>query len=280
MADCYSLLNWYVEPPPPEAWQRARQAAQRAVEADNQLAEAHASLGYVNLHYDRDFAAAESEFRRAIELKPDNAVAHRWRAFNLSAMGRHEEAIIEIRRAQEINPRSPVIATAFANILFFAQRFEEANEQCQRSLELDPGSIPTHIVLRWTYEMRGMCEEALAVYEQERAFAGDMLNMRAKHAHVLASCGRMEEAREILRDLVAERGEHWVTAYEIAVIYALLDERDEAFVWLTQADKENAVGLTYVRVDPRINNLRTDPRFAELLRQMNRTNNAPQEENT
>jgi tetratricopeptide (TPR) repeat protein/serine/threonine protein kinase len=279
MADCYALLNWYVEPPPAGGWERARQAALRAVEADDRLAEAHASLGFVKLHYDRDFAGAENEFRLAIELKPDNAVAHRWRAFNLSAMGRHDEAISEIRRAQEISPRSPVIATAFANVLFFAQRFDEASEQCRRSLELDPGSIPTHIVLRWTYEMRGMCNEALAVYEQERAFAGDALNTRAKRAHVLASCGRSDEAREILREIVAEREEQWVTAYEIAVIYAFLGERDEAFKWLMQAEKENAVGLTYVRVDPRINSLRNDPRFDELLRQMNKLNNPPRGSN-
>ncbi len=266
MADCYSLLNWYVEPPPPGAWEHAKQAALHAVEADDQLAESHASLGFVKLHYDRDFAGAENEFRLAIELKPDNAVAHRWRAFNLSAMGRHDEAIGEIRRAQEISPRSPVIATAFANVLFFAQRFVEASEQCRRSLELDPGSIPTHIVLRWTYEMRGMCNEALAVYEQERAFAGDAINTRAKHAHVLASCGRAEEAREILQEIVARRDEQWVTAYEIAVIYGFLGERDEAFNWLMQAEQENAVGLTYIRVDPRINNLRNDPRFDELLK--------------
>jgi tetratricopeptide (TPR) repeat protein len=266
MADCYALLNWYVEPPPEGAWEKARKAARRAVEADDQLAEAHASLGFVKLHYERDFKGAENEFRRAIELKPDNPVAHRWRAFNLSAMGKHDEAISEIRRAQEISPRSAVMATAFANVLFFAQRFTEASEQCHRSLELDPGSIPTHIVLRWTYEMRGMCKEALAVYEQERAFAGDMPNTRAKYAHVLASCGRTEEAREVLAKLVAEREEQWVTAFEIAVIYALLQERDEAFKWLEQAEKENAVGLTYIRVDPRLNNLRADPRFDELLR--------------
>jgi eukaryotic-like serine/threonine-protein kinase len=280
MADCYALLNWYVEPPPEGAWERAKEAALRAVEADERLAEAHASLGFVKLHYDRDFAGAENEFRLAIELKPDNAVAHRWRSFNLSAMGRHDEAINEIRRAQEISPRSPVIATAFANVLFFAQRFVEASEQCRRSLELDPGSIPTHIVLRWTYEMRGMCNEALAIYEQERAFAGDATNTRAKRAHVLASCGRVEEAREILQEIVAQRDEQWVTAYEIAVIYSLLGERDEAFNWLTQAEKENAVGLTYVRVDPRINNLRNDPRFDELLRQMNRTSNSTQSSNS
>jgi hypothetical protein len=121
-----------------------------------------------------------------------------------------------------------------------------------------------------------MCDEAFAVYEQERAFAGDTATTRAKHAHVLAACGRAREAREILEDLIARRGDQWVTAYEIAVIYALLDERDEAFTWLEKSKQENAVGFTYSRVDPRINNLRTDPRFDELLKRMNRNGNAPQ----
>jgi serine/threonine protein kinase/tetratricopeptide (TPR) repeat protein len=276
LADCYSLINWFVEPPPPEAWERAKQAALKAVEADEELTDAHASLGFVKLHYDHDFTGAESEFRRAIELKPDNQVARRWHSFNLSAMARHDEALAEIRRAQEISPRSPVIATAFANVLFFAQRYDDAIEQCRRALELDPGSLSSHIILRWSYEWKGMCDEALAVYEQERAFAGDTPNTRAKRAHVFATCGRNAEAREILAELVAQRDEKWVTAYELAVIYSILGENDEAFVWLAQAEKENAVGLIYARVDPRLNNLRTDPRFDELLRRMNRANNTSQ----
>jgi tetratricopeptide (TPR) repeat protein len=269
MADCYALLNWYVEPPPAGAWARAREAAFKAVEANDKLAEAHASLGFVLCHYDRDWPRAEAEYRRAIELKPDNPVARRWHALNLSAMGRHGEAVAEIRRAQEFYPRSPVIATAVAIVLFYAQRFDEAIEQCQRALELDPGSLATHIVLRWSYEAQGMCEEAFAVFEQERAYAGDTPTTRAKRAHVLASCGRGDEARAILCGLIERRDEQWVTAYEIAVIYSLLGDRDEAFEWLARAEEEHAVGLTYVRVDPRINDLRADPRFSDFLRRAN-----------
>jgi tetratricopeptide (TPR) repeat protein len=276
MADCYSLMNWYIEPPPADAWERAKHAALKAVEADDDCADSHASLGFVKLHYDRDFVGSESEFRRAIELRPENPVPHRWHAFNLSAMGRHTEAIAEIRRAQELNPRSPVVAAAFANVLFFAQRFEEATEQCQKSLELDPGSLSAQIILRWSYESRGMCDEAFAVYEQERAFTGDTPNTRAKQAHVLAACGREAEAREILEDLVARRDEQWVTAYEIAVIYSYLNEPDEAFNWLARAEQEHAVGLTYVRVDPRLNRLRNDPRFDELLQRLELKVDAPQ----
>lgn len=118
LADCYALLNWYVEPPPPAAWLRAKQSAIRAVEADPDLAEAHASLGFVKLHYDRDWDGAERELRKAIELKPGAQVAHRWYAYSLSAMGRHEEAFAEMERAREISPQSSVLATAVANVLF------------------------------------------------------------------------------------------------------------------------------------------------------------------
>jgi hypothetical protein len=121
-----------------------------------------------------------------------------------------------------------------------------------------------------------MCDEAFAVYEQERAFTGETPNTRAKHAHLLAACGRESEAREILDALVARRDEQWVTAYEIAVIYSFLNERDEAFSWLARAEEEHAVGLTYVRVDPRLNNLRQDPRFDELLQRLDVKTDAPQ----
>jgi serine/threonine protein kinase/tetratricopeptide (TPR) repeat protein len=266
MADSYSLLNWYVEPPPADAWASAKQAALRAVEADDSLSEAHASLGFILFNYERDFAGAERELRRAIELNTQNAVARRWHAYNLTAMGRHDEAIGEIRKAQQLAPRSPVISTALANILFLARRFEEAEEQCRSALELDPGSISTHIILRWAYEMRGMCDDALGVFEQERAFTGDTPTTRAKQAHVLASCGHADEARVILSDLIARRSQEWVTAYEIAVVHARLGEHDGAFAWLARAEEEHSVGLTYLRVDPRLDSLRADPRFSELLR--------------
>ncbi|HZG52880.1 MAG TPA: protein kinase, partial [Pyrinomonadaceae bacterium] len=266
LADCYALLNWYVEPPPPDAFERARAAAVKAVAADPNLAEARASLGYIKLHYDHDWTGAEAEFRRAIELRPGNALAHRWYAFNLSAVGRHEEAIAEIKRAQQISPESPVSATALANVLFLARRFDEAVAQCGRALELDPGSVAAHVILRWAYEHKGLRDEALTTYEQESVFAGDTPTTRLKEAHVLAACGRNDEAAALLRELLARRDEQWVTPYEIAVIYSLLNDRDNAFHWLAEAEREHAVGFTFAAVDPHLDNLHADARFAEMLR--------------
>lgn len=266
LADCHSLLNWYVEPPPADAWERAKRLALKAVKSDPRLSEARASLGFVKFHFDHDCEGAEEQFRRAIELNPANQVARRWHALNLSAMGRHEDAIAEIRRAEELAPRSIAVANAHANVLFFAGRFDEVIEQCRRAMEIDPGSLATHIVLRWSYEMKGMCDEALAVFERERAFAGNSPTTRAKHAHLLASCGRRDEARTMIEELIARRDEQWVTAYEFAVVYSLLGERDEALKWLQTAEREQAVGFCYARVDPRLNALREDPRFNDLLR--------------
>jgi serine/threonine protein kinase/Tol biopolymer transport system component/tetratricopeptide (TPR) repeat protein len=268
LADCYALLNWYVDPPPEGAWERAVAAALRAVAADDSCSEAHASLGFVKLYYERDWEGAERELSRAVELKPESAVARRWHAFNLSATGRHDEAAAEIERARECAPKSPVVATGAANVLFLAGRFDDALEQCRRALELDPGSMSTHIVMRWCYEMKGMCEEALGVYEQERAFAGDTPTTCAKHAHVLASCGRTAEARTVLEDLAAKGEARGGLSYEMAVVYSLLGEREEALRWLDRAASEHAVGLAFVRVDPRLRGLRGDARFDALLRRI------------
>jgi tetratricopeptide (TPR) repeat protein len=204
-------------------------------------------------------------------LKPGIQVAHRWYAFSLSAMGRHEEAFAEIERARQISPQSPVLATAVANVLFLAGRFDDAIEQCHKALQLDSGAVSAHTVLRWAYEKKGMHHEALAAFEQERVFAGETPTTNAKRAHVLGSVGRREEARDLLEQIVARRAEQWVSAYEIAIIYCLIGDFDNAFDWLTKAEREHAVGYTFVRVDPRLEALRSDPRFLGLLSGLDRT---------
>ena len=271
LADCYSLLNWYVEPPPADAWRLAKRSAINAVTADPKLAEARASLGFIRLHYDRDWEGAERELRVAIQLKPSAQVAHRWYALSLSTMGKHDEALLEMKRAQEISPQSAVLATAIANALFLAGRYDEAITQCHKALELDSGAVSVHTVLRWCYEKKGMHHEALAAFEQERVFAGDTPTTQLKRASVLAAVGRCEEARTILIETIERRPSQWVSAYEIAIVHCWLNDKDSAFRWLGQAEREHAIGFTFVRVDPRLEALRSDPRFESLLRGIDRT---------
>ncbi|MEP6919746.1 MAG: tetratricopeptide repeat protein [bacterium] len=209
----------------------------------------------------------EDIFQAALSLQQEE----RARYMSVACGGDDDEAVVEVERARELSPQSPVIATALANVLFLAGRFDEAIEQCRKALDLDPGAVAAHTILRWAYEKKGVHPEALATYEQERSFAGDTPTTRAKLAHVLAATGNHDEARAILQDILAQRHEHWVTAYEIAIIYCLLGERDKSFRWLSQAEREHAVGFTFVRVDPHLESLRSDPHFNELLRVTDKT---------
>ena len=265
LADCYSLLNWYQEPPPPDAWERAKQAAEKAVSLDSTLAEAHASLAFTKFHFERDFKGAEDEFRRAINLKPNYATAYQWYAFFLSAQARHDEAVSVMRRAEELEPRSAVIANAVANVLLLARRYDESIAQAEHSLDLDPSSVGAHVILRWNYEMKKMPEEALRVFENEIAFAGDTPTSRAKRAHVFAAVGKSAEARKILDQLIQTNQTQHITPYEIAVIYSLLGDASESLTWLTKARNEHAVGFSFVKVDPLLDNVRADKRFESLL---------------
>ncbi len=216
LADCYALLNWYQEPQPPDAWSNAKQAALKAVALDSDLAEAHASLGFIKFHFDRDYRGSEDEFRRAINLKPNYATAHQWYAFLLSSQARHNEAIAVMRHAEDLEPRSAVIANAVANVLYMARLYDESIAQANRSLEIDPTSVGAHVILRWNFEKKEMAKESLAIYEKETAFAGDTPISRAKRAHVLAAIGRKDEASQILEELIKNNQIEQITPYEIA----------------------------------------------------------------
>jgi tetratricopeptide (TPR) repeat protein len=138
-------------------------------------------------------------------------------------------------------------------------------------MELDSGAMAAHTILRWAYEKRGMDREALAAFEQERIFAGETATTHLKRAHVLAAVGRREEARQMLHEVLQQRSQQWVSPYEIAIVYCWLGDHDHAFRWLAQAEREHAVGFTFVRVDPLLEPLRSDPRFEGLLRGIDRT---------
>ncbi|MBA3439070.1 MAG: PD40 domain-containing protein [Pyrinomonadaceae bacterium] len=269
LADCYALLSWYGAAPPQDALLRAKEAAMKALKLDESLAEAHASLAFVKLYWDQDPAGAEAEFRRAIVLNHSYATAHHWYAFDLSAMGRHAEALTEIKRAQEIDPKSLIINAAIANVLYYAREYDAAIEQCRKTLEMDPGFVPALTVLRWCYETKGMHDLSLSTYHSEKAFAGDSAIMKAKLTHIMAAAGKHEEARRMLNELLAGGKRELISAYEVALIYALLGDRDQTFVWLNRAYEERAIGFTFIKVDPDLDSLRSDPRFTNLLERAN-----------
>jgi tetratricopeptide (TPR) repeat protein len=266
LADSYALLNWYQEPQPPDAWSSAKKAAEKAVALDDDLAEAHASLAFIKFHFERDYRGSEDEFRRAVNLKPNYATAHQWYAFLLSAQARHTEAIAVMRHAGELEPRSAVIANAVANVLFYARLYDESIAQARRALEIDSASVGAHVILRWNYEKKNATDEALAIFEKEISFAGDTPTSRAKRAHVFAVVGKKQEAQQILDQLSANNEIEHITPYEIAIIYALLDDKDKSFEYLKKARDAHAVGFSFVKVDPLLDNLRSDARFGILVK--------------
>ncbi|MEW6208016.1 MAG: protein kinase [Acidobacteriota bacterium] len=268
LADCYALLNLYQIPPPPEAYAQAKENAARAIALDESLAEAHASLAYVKFYYDREWAEAEKEFRRALELNPSYATAHHWLALELAAMGRHDEAIEEIRRAENLDPRSSIIKAAIGMIYHYARRRDEALEACRRATEIDPGMVPAHRVARWIHQSAGDYDGAMAAYQKEYSFSGggDEPGWKVIRAQIEALRDR-EEARALLKRALSipnlTRGADFLT-YEIAVAFALMGERDEALRWLARAEAIKAHSFNFAAVDPRLDTVRADARFENL----------------
>jgi DNA-binding winged helix-turn-helix (wHTH) protein/TolB-like protein/Tfp pilus assembly protein PilF len=269
LADCYNLLSYYSVLPPKDSFPKAKAAALKALEFDSHLAEAHTSLALARMVYDRDWAGTESSYQRAIELSPNYATAHQWHAEYLAAMGRSEEAIQEIKRAQELDPLSLIINAAAGFVNYYARRYDQAIEQLQKMQELDPNFWPAHWFLGWSYLSQRRYEEAIDEFKQAKALSGESTGMRIELAHAYAVSGQRGEAQRIIGELMEQSKQSYVSPYGIAMIYVGLGEKDEAFTWLRKAYQERTWDLVYLKVDPKLDSLRTDPRLTDLLRQLN-----------
>ena len=269
LAACYNTLQSIVigALPPPEARRQAEEAAVKAIQLDSTLAEAHAALGYV-YHYNWNWDAAEQELKLAIDLNPNSAEAHRIYSSHLSAKGRAEEAIAEANRAQELDPVSLYMSVMRGFVLTNLRRSDEAIEQLRRVIELDPNNYMAHWFLGTAYADNGRFDDAIAT--AERAV---VLSSRAPGAlGVLGMCygrdGRKAEALKILNELLELNRHRYVTPVALAYVYIGLGEKDQAFAWLEKAYQERSNFLSYLKVAPSADPLRSDPRLEHLLRRM------------
>jgi TolB-like protein/DNA-binding winged helix-turn-helix (wHTH) protein/Tfp pilus assembly protein PilF len=268
LADCWLSLGWYGYLSPKEAFPRAKAAAMRALELDATLGEAHTSLAFASMNYDWDWSAAEREFRKAIELNPNYANAHHWYADYLSAVGRHEQAIAESRRALELDPLSPIINAWLGWRYFFARQYGLAIEQYLKTLEMDPTFVPAHLVLGQGYEQQSMSEKAIDELKKAVSLSGGSSLYVSSLAHAYAIAGRRSQAEMLLRQM-SERAQHtYVPSFHIAIIYAGLGQKDQALVWLEKGYQERSAWMVWLKVDPRLDVLRSDPRFQDLLRRV------------
>jgi TolB-like protein len=269
LADSYVVLGNLGLMAPKEAYPRAKAAAFKALEMDETLAEAHASLGMARSEYDWDWVGAEKEWKRAIELNPGYATAHQWYAQYLTSMGRHNEAIAEAKRAQELDPLSLIINAIGGSVFACARRYDEAIAQCRRTLELNAGFYMAHLYLGFAYEQEKLYAEAISEYQKAIALEQGNPTVAAYLARGYAAAGKRTEALKTfsqLRDLSKRR---YVSSYTMALTYAALGDNDQAFACLEKAYEDRSGALLYVKVDPRVDSLRSDPRFQDLLRRMN-----------
>jgi TolB-like protein/Tfp pilus assembly protein PilF len=268
LADCHIVLAEYGVSSAREVFPAARRAVLRALEIDDELAEAHTSLAAIRGYYDWDWEGAEREFRRALELDPGCATARQWYAEFLTQMGRHDEALAEIQRALEVDPLSLIINSVKAALFYYAGQHEEALEQARRTLELDPEFPVAHYFLGEAYEDQGRYEEAIEELKHAATLAGGGPKWRARLAYTYAVAGRESEARRILDEVTGPSPGGFVSSYTVAAVYGALGDKDEAFRWLERAVEERDVRLRWLKVEPLFPSLRADPRFDDLLRRM------------
>jgi len=270
LSDSYNLLPSYAYDamPPREAMPKARVAALRALELDPALGEAHVSLGQVLAGYDWVFPAAEREYKRAIELNPGYASAHHFYALCLIAMSRLEEAIAEEHRALELDPLSLIIRQNLARALGYARRYDEAIAGERKVLEMDPSFYTAHFRLGAVLMATGDKEAALAEFRKALEVSRGGLIPLAYLGNAEARTGNRREAVEILGRLAQLSKQRYIPAYYFAIVYAGLAQKDQAFAWLEKAYQERSDFFLFLRVDESLAGLRSDPRFADLLRRI------------
>ena len=266
----YNYINqddWFM--PPNEAGPKTREAAQKALAIDESDGGAHLSMAIVTHWYDWNWAAAESEFKRAIELNPNNWEAHTYYSWFLAPMGRNDQSIAEAKRAQQADPLSGFANFNVGGALVFARQWDPAIEQLHRAIEVDPTFWFSHCFLGRAYEQKGKLPEAIAEFQRALELEEDNAEIWSGLGHAYALSGKRAEAQKVLEHLKAVSAHNWVAPYNIAVIYAGLGEKEQAFAFLDQAYKDRSYYLpTYLATDARIDSLRSDPRFVELRKRV------------
>ena len=272
LADCYIVIPNYAEVSAQDAYTKAKNAALKALELDDSLAEAHTSLGGIRSDYEWDFAGAEKELKRAIELNPNYATAHHWYAQYLSTMGRHQEAIAEIKRAQELDPLSLIITYVVADTYLKARQYDQAIEQFRKTIEMDKTFSRSYRYLGNTYIEKGMYSEAITQFQTADGLSGVDPEKAANRAKELrdayAAAGPQGFWTKQL-DLLKQDSEHGsVSPYRIAGVYARLGDLNQTLTWLEKAYHDHDAYLVYLKIDPEFDRFRSDPRIIDLMRRI------------
>jgi len=268
IADYFNLIGYYDLVPPREAFPRAKEAAEKAIDLDETLAEAHASLAMIQTWYEWDWTGAKSSFKRALELNPSYVTAHHWYSVWLGAMGRHDESIATIKRAQELDPTSLIISTTLGGMFMFARRYDEEIEELHRAMELDPASYIPHWYIVYPYAFKGLYDEAIAHAQKALSLSGMSSRMKGVLSLAYACGGKITEAKKLLNELIKLAKTKYNSPYGLALIYIELNEKDRALDLLEKAYEEHDHWLYQIKVIESLDSLRSEPRFKALLKKM------------
>jgi TolB-like protein/Tfp pilus assembly protein PilF len=267
-ADCYEVFAGHELEPPRECMPKAKAAATKALEIDNTLAEAHATLAWTLTTYDWNWAGAEREFQRSIELDPNYATAHHGYGVCLGVTARTEQALASLKRAQQLDPLSLIISASLGQELHYARRSDEAIEEIRKTLDMDPSFATEHWWLGLPYEQNGMHREAIVEFQRAFELTGGNPYSRGASGHAYALAGNREKAQQVVADLRELAKRRYAAPFDTALIYAGLGDKERALEWLEKAFDDRSWGIGFLKVDPRFDSFRADGRFSNLLRRM------------
>jgi DNA-binding winged helix-turn-helix (wHTH) protein/TolB-like protein/Tfp pilus assembly protein PilF len=267
LAQAFGVLGIAGEMPAAEAFPKANAAAKKAIELDDSLGEAHVAICMAAFWYDWDWTKAKEECRRAIEIDPNNAESHGHYAMVLSNTGQHSEALAEAKRSRELNPLDLAQSALEGQFLLHAGRTDDALMQLRKTSELEPNFWMPHFIAASAYIEKGMYTEAIAESRKEYELSGR--NVFPFGAYALAKSGKAMDARDALEDLLKSSTKEYVSPYNIALIYNALGMLENSLTWLEKAYEQRDPKMTSLKVEPKWNNLRNEPRFIELIKRMN-----------
>jgi tetratricopeptide (TPR) repeat protein len=264
----YHRLMWQGHLSPKESWQKEEWAALKALQIDESLAEAHVLKAAVK-EFNLDWQGAEQEYKRALELDPNDVRAHESYAWHLEMFERLDEALPHLKRALELDPYSMALMWDIGVWFTQSRQYDRAIEQFKKMIEMDPSDFTAHSPgLAEAYQKKGMYEEAVEEVKKASALGRTGPQAPAALAYAYAVAGKREEAQKILDELKESAKQRYVPAFSFALIYMGLDDKDQAFEWLNKTFEENPYRIAFIKVNPRFDSLRSDPRFDALLRRM------------
>ena len=268
LADAYDLLSQYGVDSPQKSFPKAETAAQKALELDDSLAEAHNSLAFAKLYYDWDWSGAEREYRRALALDPGYATAHQWYSAYLESAGRTEDAFAEARRAQELDPLSLVISLNVAEFLIYSHRVDEAKEQVRRVLELDPNYPHAHLCMALCLMEENRHRDALVEAEKAASLSGNSPAALLGLAYAYGTDGNKERAARLVEEAERQSGRRYISPVEVAAVYAVTGDKSCALDLLERAYRNRDDGVIELGVKREFDSLRSEPRFQDLVRRL------------